>query len=362
MTDSGDSTTDCGAAAYSNAPSFNVDSTKLAVICQVGFSRFKVYDFNSTLMQRSNGRIQANGPAGAQEYGAQWSRVSANKFSVVGNTSLYEVTIPAGGSTTWTNTLIRDFASVIGVVGTTYITQHSQSTNDDVYAFHYVKNGAVTGYIAYKRSTDTVLLHQVVANINEVEIDKSGRYLVALTGSTIVWDLQPATPTSTVVTNQPFNHRAMGNGIVVDAGTGGGSLYRRNLATPNSPTVIVTPWNYGNQQDHFSMTTITDTYMFGSRYHINGGAVSAPFDNENVLVKTDGTGVRRVSHHWSRVYGNDYDAQPKANLSPDGQFIAWNSNWRGADGNTRNDVYIARISGVAQDSTAPAAPVNLRVR
>ena len=364
VTDSGDSPSYC-INDYSNEPPLNSNNTKIRAICNVGYKRFKVWDFNAATMTRSNGRIQANPPPGLREYEAQWSRTAPNKFYAVGLKALYEITIPDGSSTTWTNTLIRDFgANVVG----SYITQMSVSDNNDVFAFHYVNNEVSTGYIVYKRSTDTILLN--VSNegtINEVEIDKSGRYLVSLKSTRNqdlhVWDLQSIPARTTVDDLLWFSHRAMGNRIV-----GSSCNYRRlcmrNLATPNSVTFLLPQdsWAYYTQDDHFAMPGGNDAWIVGTRFHINGGSVVNPFDNEIVLIATDGSNrVRRIAHHWSVVVNNDYDATPRASVSRDGQFIAFTSNWGNAKG--RRDLYLVRIQPAATgDTTSPAPPSNVTAR
>lgn len=56
---------------------------------------------------------------------------------------------------------------------------------------------------------------------------------------------------------------------------------------------------------------------------------------------TDGSlAVRREAHHFS-IYGDDYYASPRADLSRDGRFVAFTSNW-GVPGG-RKDVFILRI-------------------
>ncbi len=201
LTDSGDSATDC-MTIYSANPSFNVNSTKVAALCNFsGTYRLKVWDFNAATMGRSNGRIQSNAPSGLRYSDVQWSRTTYNKFYACSVSTMYEVTIPDGTSTTWTNTPIRDFAPEIG--SGNQCRQGSISINDDVFVFHYS-----TGYLAWKRSTNTVLLRVANPSVNEVEIDKSGRYLVYCCTPSVVWDLQATpSPTSTPVTNQDFVHR-----------------------------------------------------------------------------------------------------------------------------------------------------------
>ena len=354
VTDSADSSSDC-INHYSNEPPLNVNSTMIRANCNVGVSyQFKIWDFNPTTMTRSNGRIQSNRPTGQQGYGAQWSRTTPNKFYVVGLKVLYEVTIPSGSSTTFTNTVVRDFgANFTG----SYITQMSVSDNDDVFAFHYVNGGVSTGYIAYKRSTNTILLN--VSNegaINEVEIDKSGRYLVALknSGDTDVWDLQTGPISTQVTPTLSFSHRGMGNRIVA-ANCNVRRVCVRNLATPNSVNFLlpVDSWSYSTQNDHVSMTG-PDAWLTGSRYSKTGGPVLNAFDNEIVQIATDGsTRVQRIAHHRS------VNVAPTASISRDGKFIAFTSNWGNPSG--RTDLYLAQIQS-STTGTALAAPTGVTVQ
>ena len=100
---------------YSNVPSFNSDNSKVAAYCN---NRLKVWDFNPNTMQRSNPRIQSNPPANLREDLPQWSRLTSNKFYACARAVLYEITIPAGSSTVWSNSIVRDFGSVIGAQAT----------------------------------------------------------------------------------------------------------------------------------------------------------------------------------------------------------------------------------------------------
>lgn len=354
VTDAGDSNGYCE-AFYSNMPSLNVNNTKIAAQCKVGVSpRLKVWDFNATTMTRSNGRIQSNESAGAQGYFTQWSRIASNKFTVCAQLNLVEVTIPTGTSTVWTNKILHNFAA--DFPGATYVTQHSVSNNDDVFAV--MSNTG--GYAVWKRSTNSILLKVTnVTDLDEVEIDKSGRYLVVRRdGSTAVWDLQ-AGPTQTQVTpTLSFVHRAIGNRKV-----GSSCNYRRlcvrNLATPNSVTFILPSdlWAYYTQDDHFAMPSGSDAWMTASRYSRTGGPVLQPFDNEIVQIATDGSNrVRRIAHHRSVVVNGNYSAQPKASVSRNGNFITFTSNWGNPSG--RRDLYLARVQSTT--STALAAPTNLK--
>ena len=357
VTDTGDSSGDCR-TFYSNMPSLNVNNTKIAAQCMDGYMRTKVWDFNAATMTRSNGRLQSNEPAGAQAYFTLWSPTTQNKFTICAQMKLIEVTIPDGTSTIWTNKTLHDFTG--DFPGAIYVTQHSVSNNDDVFAV--MSNTG--GYAVWKRSTNSILLKvSTSTNLNEVEIDKSGRYVVALQNDNIltVWNLQ-AEPTETKVTIQPFNHRAMGNGIV-GSGCETRRLCVRNLAMPNSVTFLLPAdsWSYATQQDHFSMPRNSDTWMVGTRYAINGQSVTNAYDNEIVMIATDGsTRVKRIAHHHSIVVNNAYDATPKASASHDGTFITFTSNWGNPNG--RLDLYLVCVQAAATtDQTPPQSPRNLGI-
>ena len=194
--------------------------------------------------------------------------------------------------------------------------------------------------------------------IDEVEIDKSGRYLTALknSGDMDVWDLQ-AGPTSTQVTpTLTFNHRAMGNGTVA----GSCNVRRqcvRNLATPNSVNFLLPAdsWSYSTQSDHFSRIG-PDAWITASRFSPTSGPVLKAFDNEIVQAATDGsTRVQRIAHHRS------VKVAPRASVSRDGKFIAFTSNWGNPSG--RTDLYLAQIqSSTGTASTALAAPTGVTVQ
>jgi hypothetical protein len=354
VTDATDSSGDC-TGFYSNMPSLNANNTKIAAQCRVGPMRLKVWDFSAASMTRSNGRLQSNEPAGAQGYFTQWSRTTYNKFTICAQMNLVEVTIPDGTSTVWTNKVLHNFAA--DFPGATYVTQHSVSSNDDVFAVE----SNTGGYAVWKRSTNSILLKVAnETNLNEVEIDKSGRYLVVLrSGAVSVWDLQAGPTRTGIAPELYFNHRAMGSGKV-GSSCNTRRLCVRNLATPNLVSFIVPSksWPYYTQNDHISMTG-PDAWMIASRYSLSGGPALQPFDNEIVQISTDGSNrVRRIAHHRSIVVNNTYAAQPKASGSRDGNLITFTSNWGNPSG--RRDLYLVRVqSGTA---AASAAPSNLRAQ
>jgi hypothetical protein len=357
LTDSGDSATGC-TLAYSNFRYFNVNSTRVACGIYNSYYRLKIWDFNPATMVRSNGIVMPQTYGGLQFTGTQFSSIDADKMFVARANSSFSG-IYSYKPSTQAFTLIKDLTSVVQATGgaNSYLFQMTVSTDDNVFAGH-IMGGTQAGYLVYRASTDTVLLNRTISAINEVSIDKSGRYLWVVKGSGhSVWDLN-AGPTETTVTGLPNGtHHAIGNAANLMCTASGSSLGRRNFSAPNTVITLLGSgvWAYGQQSDHFSATG-PDAWAAGSRYHLTAGGVATAFDNEIVLVRTDGSGnVRRLAHHRA-VFSSYYDA-PFASVSQDGNFAIWSSNWGGGG---RYDVYIAEVAAAA-DTTPPAAPTGVMV-
>jgi hypothetical protein len=87
-------------------------------------------------------------------------------------------------------------------------------------------------------------------------------------------------------------------------------------------------------------------------YRVDNQPEQRPWDTEIVGIRTDGTEqVWRFCHHRSWVvYGGsqDFDAMPKPNVSQDGRWALFNSNWeqtlgRDQNGSPRVDVFLVEL-------------------
>jgi hypothetical protein len=88
--------------------------------------------------------------------------------------------------------------------------------------------------------------------------------------------------------------------------------------------------------------------------------VNEVMQGEVVQVATDGSGrVRRLFHHHSVLKG--YYDSPRANISRDGRFVAFSSNW-GSLASGRHDMFVARIEPAPSATTRPAPPPATRPR
>lgn len=358
LTDSSNATTRAG-TQYSSLQAFNKDNTYVAGYIRSTSTRGVIFPFDATNFTVGTG-FTLDSPTGLDDYWLVWSGLSPHLIFGTALNSFWEINVATRQAT-----LIKDLSSH-GVAGGT-ITQMSASLDDNVFAASIVDSrGATVGYLVYERSTDKVLLRTLVSNVNEVKLDKSGRYLVVVyNGRTDdIYDLSSPTRSlvaSLTTADNGFSHHDSGHGTLFNDYYPTRGLALRQLATPNTIQQLIPGyWSYTTQNDHFSMQADDELWALSSRFHINAGPVSAPFDNEIIQIATDGSNrVRRLAHHRSKVANDNYDAQVKATISRDGRFVAFTSNWGNANG--RTDIYILQISPLDGDTTPPMPPNNLRL-
>lgn len=337
VTDASDGSSGNG-VFYSYYPTFNKDNTYLVVRKQPG-SIAKFFVFDQATFTAGPAFYLERKPVGLQQYAMSWSGVSPHLIYGVGEHNIYEIDVRSQRYR-----LVKDL-SAEGEGG--LLTQMLKSQDDDVFALSILnKEKKAVGYVVYRRSTDRVLVRELVEQLDEVQVDKTGRYLtvVLASGGSRIYNLM--TEPVSLIADLPkssgvgFNHHDSGRGTVF-TGAARGALGLRSLAEPTTVRPILPGfWEHIGQQDHYSFLGDDETWGLVSRYSISGGPVVKPFDNELVLVATDGSNrIRRIAHH--RSIATTYEAQPKATISRDGRYIAFTSNWGKAKG--RTDVYIAEV-------------------
>jgi hypothetical protein len=344
LTDANDGT-DCR-VEYSYWPTFNVNSTRAKALCvNNGTDRTKIWTFDPVNFKRGTTAVLMS--MVPQSSDAIWS--SSDPDVIYGH-SINHLLVSYNVATQ-TTTTIKDFSSVVPSGG--QLEQMSMSSDDDLFAFHMSNSsGTPVAYIVWKRSTNTFLMNKAETGIDEVQIDKSGRYLeVGYTnGNNKIWDIAAQTSTSLTWGVDGFFHHDSGHGTIFTYNGNQSGFAYRSLATPHVVTTLLQT-NTSNKTGHLSMRADDEAWGLMSHYNNDGSRASGPFQNELFQVATDGSGnVRRIAHHRS-VYNDYYDA-PFANISRDGQFVAFSSNWGNASG--RRDVFVARIT--PPGSTQPPAP------
>jgi hypothetical protein len=227
-------------------------------------------------------------------------------------------------------------------------------------------------------------------------IDQTGRWVVlypvnASPAHFIVWNL--ATDSFTPVTTRPFGHDALGYGWQVNqdccasgAAFDGAQWQLRALGAPQSSVDLIAPqllprqtfiadhtsWN--NAQPDRRVPVLSALY----RYYKNSYNTTPwrAWDDEIVAIQTDSPGASRVwrfAHHRSDITmdvpgdGTYFWYQPHANISPDGRWALFTSNWEKTlgtaansepEGIYRTDVFVVRLlSGTVSDVPLTAGSV-----
>ncbi|HEX8285853.1 MAG TPA: hypothetical protein VF588_21025, partial [Pyrinomonadaceae bacterium] len=352
---------------YPHWPTLNADSTRLLV------KRYEtgdaVYSFDPVNFKlgasRTLPRLPDNGVLITE--GAIWSATDPD--------TLYGPTF--NGPYLWalnvaTNSykLVKDFRRERGFGAKDYLWQMSMSSDGDTFAFTH-KNGSykTVGYAVYRRSDDRVLLHETSADADEVRLDKSGRYLIAYLAhpdargyDTYVHDLSKGTTTGLKPGAPDFtlSHGDVGTGFLLGWDNDENRFLRRELSDPR-PFKLALAMGADWLNQHVSLLARDERWALLSFYSYKGagGAGAGLFHDELVLLRTDGSGrFRRLLQHRSKA--QDYWETPRANLSYDGRFVAFSSNWGGSK---RTDLFIARLDPpLGAEAPTPATPTPARQR
>ena len=198
--------------------------------------------------------------------------------------------------------------------------------------------------------------------LHHAMIDRSGRYVMLYSTSVdqaapryaaqeYLWDLQTGTITELGTAALPYGHDAFGYGVYVnkdcctattwDAGQWQFRSLAAPLATRDLIKTVLTPkeiylsdhttWN--NARPDRLTPVVSGLYRFGANT-----TAWRPWDDEIVAIQTDAAAgaeatVWRFAHHRSNV-ADDRDAtrvafwyQPHPNVSQDGNWILFTSNW-----------------------------------
>ncbi|HEY0100928.1 MAG TPA: hypothetical protein VGB76_18415 [Pyrinomonadaceae bacterium] len=350
-----------GGTSYSYWATFNADNTKLIVMDPSVQHGASIYNFDpvsftlGTRLPPVPYLPPGNIPPRLDD--ACWSSADPDALYVHQDlgTKIYRYKVSKQ-----TFTLVGDVARVLPRGQN--IQQMGMAADNDTFSF--TKRGAgpdykPLGYAVYRASTNTIRFQHSEA-INEVRIDKSGRYLYVNTnnqgvgkieGRVVDTDTGIVTDLTDDAPDHAPSHYDVGTGAVVGNGNYLVGISGRKLSTPRTFKKILdlsSEKNYGGF--HLSMLADNEEWVLVSFYTPHQNSV---MQGEVVQVATDGSGkVRRLFHHQSILVG--YYDSPRANISRDGRFIAFTSNW-GVKGG-RRDMFIARIEPAPASAARPPAP------
>ncbi len=337
LTDSGDGN-DCY-NRYSYWPSFNKDSTYIWATCD---NKAILYTFNPTTFKIvSKRQLFLQLPAGVSPITEDmiWSSIDPQILYFQDGTRLWSYHV---GKIEYT--LIKDFRTPLP---SSNLWQMSKSDDDQVFAFtRKNSNYNNLGYIVWQRETDTIIRRDT-SSLDEVQVDKTGRWVMVKTGDSgrsaiegQVHDLLTGSIENLTDNGPDYNpgHSDNGRGIVIGHDNWQNRELRRDFASPHSYFSIF-DWLDWNQDSHLSLLAENEDWILVSAFGPYGSSMDwGPFWNEIFQVATDGSKrVRRLAHHQS--YVADYYDSPRANISRDGRFAVFTSNW----GGSKRDVFILSI-------------------
>lgn len=332
---------------YSYWQGLNSDNTRLLAQCTGGtkFFAFTPSTFtlgaytsysNVTLMDFNNGYY--------------WSQTNPDliyAFSSL-DTKLYQYNVATN-----TQSVVKDFASVIGAGK--YVFQPSMSDDRTVIGFtvRLVSDFSYLGYMVYNLTTNTVLLNVTDPRVNEVHVSRGGTHASAdLDGPQAVrlWNLANTSSSQYLLFYDPANpsvegmsHNTMDFNYVVGFTATNISTVSRWAFTDLVRTTLLS-LDFGGSA-HLSCLADNISWTLASR-HDAPPIVSAPFHNELFLVNsTTSSGVYRFAHPHNEIV--DYQDHSFANISRDGKWVVFSSN---NDSSGRRDVFVAHI---------PASPAAL---
>lgn len=346
---------------YSYWSTLNCNSTRLLVASSGGnfVLNFDATNFVVTGQKLLVGSGSFGGAGGfPHTAGATWSTTDPDVLYSVDGIS---PRLMAFNVSTMQSVLLHDFTAALGGLGPRpFIFQLSVSGDNDVFAatiFHDYSQPK--GYIVWKRSTNQTLLrvdNVSPLNQNEARIDKTGNYLLVHNDggddTRDVWNLQTGTKTTITPSAPDYvpSHYDLGAGFIFAGDAYISKETKYELNSPHSATILlpVVDWTLGK---HYSMLAANDNWGLISTYFVASSFVPTNiFKNEIYQLATDGTGrVRRFLHHHS-IYSSYYDT-PRANISRDGRFVAFTSNW-GVPGG-RHDLFIAQIAPADGSNPTP---------
>jgi Purple acid Phosphatase, N-terminal domain len=342
--------------SYSYWPSLNRNSSRLLVFTNNGNPT--LYDFDPVSFRISNKRnlFMTSLPTGGLPWTEDliWSGTDPDVIYCHWQLTLYAYNVVSN-----TYTLVNDFA---GLVPGAHLFQMAKSVDDNAFGFTLKDaDWNIVGCVGWQRAQNNLYVMQS-GSLDEVEVDKSGQYLYVMTGdqssaSAIngqVVNLQTRQVVSLTDGTPDYApaHKDCGQGIVIGSDHWNNTLNARSLANPHQVSTVLSWGNDWSQSNHVSLLDDGDSWLLVGMFVANSLPSTGLFKNELYLVATDGSQrVRRLAHHHS--VWHDYWDSPRADLSRDGQFAIFTSNW-GSE--SRRDVFIVKIPPLGDGSGGDTTP------
>jgi hypothetical protein len=328
--------------SYSYWPSFNMNDSKFFITCD---GKPILYKFNTKdFTIASKAPLFTNLPDGLalNSEDALWSDKSPNIIFARANIAIW-----AYDTEKHSASLVKDLSEELpGKI----IFQMSKSTDDNRFAFTLrdpSNDYKVSGYAVYDRKLDRIIYQKETTSLDEVQIDKSGEYLVVKTGQEEAGQVRieiidlatkKETPLTAGAPDFAPGHSDNGYRTMLGYDNWNNEYTLTSLIDPISKKVILDLGKDWTQASHVSFLATGDKKALVS-FYANGTPGKSKYAGEIVLVRTDGSGkIKHILKHNS-VYREYYDT-PRASMSRDGKWGIFTSNWGSS---TRRDVYIFKL-------------------
>jgi hypothetical protein len=327
--------------AYSYYPTFNKDNTRLHAT--VG-KEAAVYTFDPVAFKLGPKEAlhaemtPANSRARWED--SIWSGVEADAMYAHDGDRLWKHNLK-----TKNYELVKDFKKDHGFG----VKQMSKSIDDNVFAFTLTDDKGQLGAIAWDRRGDKIAFRDDEKDLDEVQLDKSGGYLVVKRnhrGPNVammrVVDLKTGKAEGLIDRTQdsPTGHSDNGTKMMIGFDDVGNRFLKRDLKAPHKWGSILEKGKDWTSASHISLLADDEKWCVISFYEWKVQAPPGPLHNEIVMVSTDGSQrVRRLAHHRSVINGEYWNC-PFANISRDGKFIAYGSN---VDGKGQRDIFVLKV-------------------
>lgn len=328
--------------AYSYWPTFNRDATRFH-IQRAGAGWLYALDpkeFKITGKEPLFPRLPEGGQPSWED--CIWSGEDKDILFAHAGAKLYGLNVA-----TKTYALVKDFTRDLEPLGAAALGQMNKSVDDKVFSFTLrgpAPKYAEVACIAWRRDTDKIVLNrQCLPGYDEVQVDKSGRWLLVkeregpVESKAVNLETGATEKMTDAAPDFGPGHSDCGHGTVVGAENWQNRVLARKLSDPHRFVTVVDFKNDWTQPYHVSMLADGDEWALISNYP--KASTPGVFHGEIFMAATDGSGqVRRLCHH--RVIYKSYWDCPMANPSRDGRFVIFGSNWGGSD---RRDVFILKV-------------------
>lgn len=357
---------------YSHWPTFNAKNTRLLIRKgHTGDAILKTFDPASFKLGAGREVLPLEYPSGfgLSWESSIWSHTDPDIMYTFANDRKGGMRLYAYNVAKKEFKLVRDLSSISR--GRDFLRQMYVSADDDVFCWLVLRVGVddPLGYIVYQRSTNSILYNNpasaYVGGINEVHVDKSGKWLTIHLNQT-----QPDNSATRILNLQtgaidflyknaadsPAGHGDLGTETIVGFDAWMDGITWRRLNAAHSPrrvfyfrTAIGPQGGVADWTHDFHGTMMADNEdWIAIGTHRDPSATqrgSGIYDDEILQISLDGSErIRRICHTHSVYDGKTettgYWSAPKPTISRNGRFIAFTSNW----GNSgRYDLFIARI-------------------